>query len=189
MVAKIYGAATNKDLVIINAEENKTEYTAELEVTEENVDDMWQSWGAVAFQVQCGHLAPIEVVSLTAEKKNGDQNPGDGDQNPGDGDQNPGDGDNEPGDGDNDPGDGDNEPGDGDNEPGDGDNEPGDGDNDPEETTADPEETTGDDAVAGTGEGTGTPTGTGANPSTGVALAIVPAVIAAAGVIVAKKRK
>ena len=161
MVAKIYGAATNKDLVIINAEENKTEYTAELEVTEENVDDMWQSWGAVAFQVQCGHLAPIEVVSLTAEKKNGDQNPGDGDQNPGDGD----------------------------NEPGDGDNEPGDGDNDPEETTADPEETTGDDAVAGTGEGTGTPTGTGANPSTGVALAIVPAVIAAAGVIVAKKRK
>ena len=67
---------------------------------------------------------------------------------------------------------------------------------DPEETTSsdadptDPEETTSSDAdVAGTGEGTGTPTGTGANPSTGVALAIVPAVIAAAGVIVAKKRK
>ena len=64
---------------------------------------------------------------------------------------------------------------------------------DPDATTdpdATDETTTADDAVAGTGEGTGTPTGTGDNNQpTGIAIAVVPAVIAAAGVIVAKKRK
>ena len=59
-----------------------------------------------------------------------------------------------------------------------------------EDPDATDETTTADDAVAGTGEGTGTPTGTGDNNQpTGIAIAVVPAVIAAAGVIVAKKRK
>lgn len=55
------------------------------------------------------------------------------------------------------------------------------------DATGDPDATTSADADVA---GTGTPTGTGDNNQpTGIAIAVVPAVIAAAGVIVAKKRK
>ncbi len=75
MVGKAYSSGQidgkNIDLVTIMAEEGKTEYTASFEITEENIDAIWaeESWGQrAAFQFQCGHLAPIELVSVTAEK-------------------------------------------------------------------------------------------------------------------------
>ena len=126
-----------------------------------------------------GVLATYADGEVTAPTSDDDNTPGEGGNN-GDDDNTPGEGGNN-GDDDNTPGEGGNNGDDDDNTPGEGDNN-GDDDNTPGEGDA----TTSSDADV---SGTGTPTGTGANPSTGVALAIVPAVIAAAGVIVAKKRK
>lgn len=72
MVAKVYSAGTDADgnaadLLVIMAEEGKTEYTDSFTISESNIDLLWQDWGAVAFQFQCGHLAPVELVSATAE--------------------------------------------------------------------------------------------------------------------------
>ena len=73
MVAKVYSAGKDAegnavDLVVIMAEEGKTEYTGSFTISEDNIDVLWQDWNAVAFQFQCGHLAPVELVSAAAEK-------------------------------------------------------------------------------------------------------------------------
>lgn len=73
MVAKVY--SPNKDaegnvvdLLVIMAEEGKTEYTGSFTISEDNIDAVWQTWNAVAFQFQCGHLAPVELEAIAAEK-------------------------------------------------------------------------------------------------------------------------
>lgn len=73
MVAKVY--SPNKDaegnvvdLLVIMAEEGKTEYTDSFTISEDNIDALWQDWNAVAFQFQCGHLAPVELAAIAAEK-------------------------------------------------------------------------------------------------------------------------
>lgn len=72
MVAKVYSANNDAegnptDLIIMMAEDGKTEYTNSFTISESNIDLLWQDWGAAAFQFQCGHLAPVELVSVTAE--------------------------------------------------------------------------------------------------------------------------
>ena len=73
MVAKVY--SPNKDaegnvidLLVFMAEEGKTEYTGSFTISEDNIDALWQDWNAVAFQFQCGHLAPVELAAIAAEK-------------------------------------------------------------------------------------------------------------------------
>lgn len=72
MVAKVYSSGKDAegnavDLLVIMAEEGKTEYTGSFTISENNIDLLWQDWGAAAFQFQCGHLAPVELVSAVAE--------------------------------------------------------------------------------------------------------------------------
>lgn len=73
MVAKVYSSGKDAegnavDLLVMMAEEGKTDYTGSFTISEDNIDVLWQDWNAVAFQFQCGHLAPVELLSITAEK-------------------------------------------------------------------------------------------------------------------------
>lgn len=73
MVAKVYSAGKDAegnavDLLVMMAEEGKTEYTGSFTISDANIDVLWQDWNAVAFQFQCGHLAPVELTAIAAEK-------------------------------------------------------------------------------------------------------------------------
>ncbi|MBD5082322.1 MAG: hypothetical protein HDT44_11250 [Ruminococcaceae bacterium] len=88
MVSKVYSSNKDADgnvtdLVVTMAEEGKTKYTAEFTIDEDNIDSIYgeADWGTyVAFQFQCGHLAPITLLSVTAEQKAEEPTPSDSEE-------------------------------------------------------------------------------------------------------------